>query len=91
MYQWYIPSLLLDGNRHTPKRNNSEPIKNTANKINRYASKPKILKGSGLGASGGGLGHESSQSLQEHAGVYFYSKKIIYLLIAKKTAFQAYV
>lgn len=33
------------------------------------ASKPAIVKGCGAGGSGGGMGHDASQSVQEQAGV----------------------
>lgn len=38
------------------------------------ASKPAIVKGCGAGGSGGGTGHDASQSVQEQAGVLSYNE-----------------
>lgn len=40
------------------------------------ASKPAIVKGCGAGGSGGGTGHDASQSIQEQAGVSFCVKQM---------------
>lgn len=56
----------------TPSKNNNDPTKNTINIIIAYPSRPFIENGSGVGGSGGGFGHEPSQSTHEQAGVLSY-------------------
>lgn len=64
----------MEGNRHTPIRNNKLPTIKTAIIITVKASKPAIVKGCGAGGSGGGTGHDASQSVQEQAGVLSYNE-----------------
>lgn len=63
-----LPSVFLEGNKHTPMRNNKLPTTKTAIIITVKASKPAIVNGCGAGGSGGGIGQDASQSVQEQAG-----------------------
>lgn len=49
-------------------RNNKLPTTKTASIITVKASNPPIVNGRGAGGSGGGIGQDASQSVQEQAG-----------------------
>lgn len=69
-----LPSIFLEGNKHTPIRNSKLPTTKTAIIITVKASMPAIVNGCGAGGTGGGFGHDNSQSVQEHAGVLSYKR-----------------
>lgn len=65
-----LPIDRFDGHTQTPSKNSADPTKNTINIMIAYPSSPAIENGFGIGGSGGGFGHDASQSTHEHAGVF---------------------
>lgn len=65
-----LPIDRLAGHMQTPNRNSEDPTKKTISMIMAYPSRPFIENGSGVGGSGGGFGHDASQSTHEQAGVF---------------------
>lgn len=66
MVRCILPIERLAGNMQTPSKNKVEPTKKTISIIIAYPSRPASENGSGIGGNGGGLGHDCSQSTQEH-------------------------
>ncbi|KAI9578784.1 hypothetical protein GQX74_009358 [Glossina fuscipes] len=69
MRKYKFLTKYIMGNKQTPIRNSKVPTRKTTTMITVKASKPPIVNGCGVGGSGGGLGHELSQSAHEQAGV----------------------
>lgn len=56
----------------TPTKNRKVPTMKTINITTAYPSRPEIENGTGAGFGGSGFGHDASQSIHEHAGVFAY-------------------
>lgn len=64
----FLPLIESFVSKNDRIRKTSVPTENTTAIKTVIASKPTILKCSGIGGSSGATGHDKSQSVQEHAG-----------------------